>query len=187
MAVDGPITQQKNLEGPPVRESSSQTKTISSQNTPHSRWTKRSRNIQRAKSIHKLISTLFMCANIQRKGCEGSTREFSERIGKISVMLNHFQSQRPFRPFRLLAGKHEFKGRSRGGTVLWSSSRRQADCTQLLCFPFMFRVQRKNKDRCEVHAGYASSALDCKTISCFVLLFYFSARTHLAHTSTNSR
>ena len=35
-----------------------------------------------------------------------------------------------------------------------------------------------------MHAGYASRALDCDTISCFVFVC-FSARTHLAHKSTN--
>ena len=109
---------------------------------------------------------------------------------------NHFQSQRPFRPFRLLAGKHidEFKGRQRYGKCSWfvvGSQTPRAEITRwqivpLLCFAnYSVCSERKRTGaRCEVHAGYASSTLDCDTISCFVFV-YFPARTHLAHKSTN--
>ena len=58
-------------------------------------------------------------------------------------MLNHFQSQRPFRPFRLLAGKHEFKGRWGGELFLKLLAGGRQIAPSYFAFPFMFRVQAK--------------------------------------------
>lgn len=183
MAVDGPDHPAK--EGPPVRKSSFQTKTISSLNTPHTRWTKRSRKIQRARLFRKLISNLFMCSNIQRKCCGISAREFSETIGTCSAVLNHFQSQRPFPSVNRQSSKVVW-----WGVAVCKVS--EAPCIgsphEDFFFAFLSEFSKRNKT--DLRYTQVMRAVPCTTKQSPVLsyfFFLFFSKNHHRQTVASSR